>query len=208
MPQMEAELKLEEAAAALRRGELVAYPTETFYGIAADPGSSVALDRLIAAKGREPDKPIALIAPDRAAAFALFSEVSPIARRLGEIFWPGPLTLVLPARSGLHPALCGEYGVGVRVSSHPVASAFTRAFGRPITATSANLAGRPPTSNAAEVRAIFGNKIKVILENDTPENNTPLHFAEASTIVALAGTTVKVLREGAIAAARLRDAFS
>ncbi len=194
---------LDEAVAALRAGEIVAFPTETFYGLAVDPESPAALERLIAAKGREPDKPIALIAPDSAAAFALFREVPPAARRLAERFWPGPLTLVMPARAGLHPALIGEYGVGVRVSPHAVASALARGFGRSITATSANLAGRPATTDAAEVRRTFNAKLKVLLEYTEPPRHT-----SPSTVVTLVGDTIKVLREGALELATLRAALN
>jgi L-threonylcarbamoyladenylate synthase len=183
---------LEDAVAALSAGDLVGFPTETFYGIAADPESQPAMERLIAAKGRDPDKPIALIAPDRAAAFAFFSGVPPLAARLAEHLWPGPLTLVLPARAGLHPALYGPEGVGVRVSSHPIAAELASRFGRAITATSANLAGAQPTVSADEVRRVFGDKLKVILEAEGVAGGPP------STVVAVTTHGLRILRRGAI----------
>lgn len=126
-------------------GELVVYPTETFYGIGADARSPAALARIFALKGRDPNNPIALIAADTTSAFALACEIPALARRLADAFWPGPLTLVLPAAQGLHPALVGpDGGVGVRVSPHPQARSLASGLGRPLTATSANLSGRPP----------------------------------------------------------------
>src|ERR1700761_767578 len=116
------DLAIARAVAALREGRIVVYPTETFYGLAADPFSVLAMERLFALKGREATKTVALIAPDAASAFALASAVPTIAHRLAGRFWPGPLTLVLPARNGLHDWLIGpDGGVGVRVSPDPIA---------------------------------------------------------------------------------------
>ena len=104
-------------------GEAIVYPTETFYALGVDALSLKALERLFAIKGREPGKPVALIAADLAMAFAVAREVPAQARVLAEAFWPGPLTLVLPARDGIPAALIGaDGGVGVRVSSHPMAT--------------------------------------------------------------------------------------
>ncbi|MFZ0660912.1 MAG: Sua5/YciO/YrdC/YwlC family protein, partial [Candidatus Binataceae bacterium] len=101
---------LDEAIAALRTAELIVYPTETFYGLGADPFSSAALELLFAAKGRDAEKTVALIAADTDSALALAREVSPIARRLADMFWPGALTLVLPARADLPDAIVGIGG--------------------------------------------------------------------------------------------------
>ena len=123
------------AIAALRTGEVVVYPTETFYGIAADAFEPEALERIFEIKGRDTAKTIALIAQDAAAAFAIAREVPEIARRLAAAFWPGPLTIVMPARSGIPNALIGpDGGVGIRVSSHPIARTLSYGLGRPITA--------------------------------------------------------------------------
>lgn len=193
MTHAEADTRLEQAVAALRAGDVVIYPTETFYGIAADPESPRALDQIFALKGRAPDQPIALIAADRAAAFALAREVSPLALRLAAACWPGPLSLVLPARPGLHPALLGPDGVGVRVSPHPTAQRLAAAFGRPITATSANPSGQPALADPAQVRAVFGVKVKVILEDGILPGGAP------STVVAVSGAGYRILRRGAVA---------
>ena len=120
-----------DALAALAAGEAIVYPTETFYALGVDALSSNALERLFAIKGREPGKPVALIAADTAMAFAVAREIPAQARVLAEAFWPGPLTLVLPARDEIPAALIGtDGGVGVRVSSHPIARALAAALRR------------------------------------------------------------------------------
>ena len=186
--------RLAAAVAALRAGELVIYPTETFYGIAADPEAPRAIAKIFEAKGRAENQPIALIAADNASAFGLARKVPTLARRLASLFWPGPLTLVLPARDGLHPAVLGPDGVGVRVSSHPLARQLAAAFGRPITATSANLSGHPATVSPDEVRASLGDKIKVLLEDGV------LAGGAASTVVAITSDGYRIIRQGAVAA--------
>jgi L-threonylcarbamoyladenylate synthase len=194
MTQAEARDPLAEAVAALRAGELVIYPTETFYGIAADPESPRAMAKIFEAKGRAENQPIALIAADSASAFGLAREISPVARRLAARFWPGPLTLILPARAGLHPAVLGLDGVGVRVSSHPLARRLAAAFGRPITATSANLSGYPAMTNPDDVRTSLGHKVKVLLEDGVLAGGAP------STVVAITSGGYRIIRQGAVAA--------
>jgi len=183
----------DRAIEALRSGEVVVYPTETFYGMGADALSPAALDRLFALKGREPGKPVALIAADARSAFELAREVPEAARRLADAFWPGPLTLVLPARDDLPAPLIGpDGGVGVRVSSHPIARALAAGLRRPITATSANLAGGQPASTLGEARDAFGAKVKVYLEGGRLTATAP------STVVACDHDGWRILRAGAI----------
>ncbi|HEX4209213.1 MAG TPA: L-threonylcarbamoyladenylate synthase [Candidatus Binataceae bacterium] len=182
-----------EAVAALREGNLVVYPTETFYGLAADPFSPLAMERLFALKDREAGKTVALIAHDHNSAFALAAVVPVIARKLAERFWPGPLTLVLPARSGLHDSLVGpDCGVGVRVSPHPIASALAAGLGHPITATSANLAGHPPAATLAAATAPFGERVSVYLDGGELTATSP------STVVACDHGGWRILRAGAV----------
>ncbi len=190
--------KLDAALEALRAGDLVVYPTETFYGIAADIECAEALERLTTLKERDPASPFALIAADVTAAFALAREVSPLARHFAEAFWPGPLTMVLPARAGLHDSIVGPAGVGVRISSHPVARALARGLGRPITATSANLKGHPPVRMAHDLDTVLLRRIKVILED-----SESLSGNRASTVIELIGETYRIVRAGAIDASAL-----
>jgi len=193
----------DRAIEALRLGEVIVYPTETFYGMGADALSSAALERLFALKGREPGKPVALIAADARSAFELAREVPEAARRLANAFWPGPLTLVLPARDNLPEPLIGpDCRVGVRVSSHPIARALAAGLGRPITATSANLAGGQPATTLGEARNTFGAKVKVYLEGGKLAASAP------STVVACDRNGWRVLRAGAISDGAIAAALS
>jgi L-threonylcarbamoyladenylate synthase len=198
----EADGRLAEAVAALRAGELVIYPTETFYGIAADPESPRAIAKIFEAKGRAENQPIALIAADSASAFGLARDIPALALRLAQLFWPGPLTLVLPARDGLHPAVLGPDGVGVRVSSHLLARQLAAMFGRPITATSANLSGQPAIVSPDEVRASLGDRVKVLLEDGVLAGGVP------STVVAVISDGYQIIRQGAVAADKIAAAVA
>ena len=194
---------LEDAVAALQAGELVVYPTETFYGIAADPFSPSALEKLFAIKGRDPQKPIALIAANALMAFEVAREVSTIARRLSIAFWPGPLTIVLPARDGFPVQLVGpDGGVGIRVSPHPIARELSTRLGRSITATSANRSGEAPATTLHTARESLGDKVKVFLEGGT------LHASAPSTVVACDPTGYRIIRAGAISERQLIAALS
>ncbi|HTR63781.1 MAG TPA: L-threonylcarbamoyladenylate synthase [Candidatus Binataceae bacterium] len=194
---------IDDGIEALRSGELVVYPTETFYGIAADPFSKTALKRLFEIKGRAAEKTVALIAADTRSAFSIAREVPPLARRLADNFWPGPLTLVVPARVDMPPELVGPGGgVGVRVSPHPEAHALAAGFGCPITATSANLAGQPPAKTLAEARQALGKKVKVYLEGGTLGASAP------STVVEVVNGEWRIIREGAVSRRQIAAALA
>ncbi len=194
---------LDDAIAALRAGELVVFPTETFYGIAADPFSPSALEKLFALKGRDPQKPIALIAADAQMAFSIASEISTVARTLAKAFWPGPLTIVLPARAAFPAQLIGpDGGVGVRVSPHPIARALSKGLGRPITATSANRSGEEPATTIRAARASLGDKVKVFLEGGT------LHASAPSTVISCGAQKSRIIRAGAISEREIAAALA
>jgi L-threonylcarbamoyladenylate synthase len=186
---------------ALRAGELVVYPTETFYGIGADASSSIALRRLFQVKQRDSDRPVGLIAADAAMAFSIVREVPVDARRLADAFWPGALTLVLPARDDVAPELVGPDGVGVRVSPHPVARALSAGIGRPITATSANLSGDAPASTLDQARSALGAKVKVYLEGGKLTASAP------STVIAVGASGWRMVRAGAISQSQIAMAL-
>jgi L-threonylcarbamoyladenylate synthase len=193
---------IREALAALAAGEAIVYPTETFYALGVDALSLKALERLFAIKGREPGKPVALIAADLTMAFAVAREVPPEARLLAEAFWPGPLTLVLPARDGIPVALIGaDGGVGVRVSSHPIACALAAELRGPLTATSANLAGEPPAVELDAARYALGGKVKVFVDGGKLAGGAP------STVVAVDRGGIRVLRPGAVSERQLAAAL-
>jgi L-threonylcarbamoyladenylate synthase len=193
--------RLEDGIAALKAGELVVYPTETFYAIGADAFSPIALRRLFQVKRREPGRPVGLIAADTAMAFSVAREIPTDARRLADEFWPGPLTLVLPARDDLAEELAGADGVGVRVSPNPVARALSAGIGRPITATSANLSGRAPASTLEDARAGLGEKVKVYLEGGKLTASAP------SSVVTINASGWKMVRVGAISEDQLAAAL-
>ena len=182
-----------DAIGALRLGELVVYPTETFYALGADPFSQAALARLFELKGREAGKAVALIAADMASAFSLACDIPAAASRLAEAFWPGPLTVVVRARAGFPASLIGpDGGIGVRVSPHPTARALAEGLGHPVTATSANLSGRPAAVTIGEARAAFGEKVKVYLDGGKLAGGAP------STLVGFDAGGFRVIRAGAI----------
>ncbi len=183
---------IEDGIAALRAGELVVYPTETFYGIGADAFSASALARLFRVKEREPGRPVGLIAADATMAFSVAREVPIDARRLADAFWPGPLTIVVPAREDIAPELAGPDGIGVRVSPNPIARALSAGLGRPITATSANLSGEAPASTLDEARAGLGEKVKVYLEGGKLTASAP------SAVIAVGGSGWRMIRVGAM----------
>jgi L-threonylcarbamoyladenylate synthase len=184
---------LAEAIQALRDGAVVAYPTETYYGLAVDGLDEAALGRLLQLKGRGVEKTISLIVAGPAMLPMVCAEVPALAQRLMAEHWPGPLTLVLPARPGLPEALVAEGAVAVRQSPHPVAAALVQAWGRPLTATSANRAGQPPTRTAAEVRAAFpGAEGLFVLDGGATPGGAP------STLARVRGDRIEVLRQGAV----------
>jgi L-threonylcarbamoyladenylate synthase len=186
---------IEAAAAALRSGALVAFPTETVYGLGADATNARAVAALYEAKGRPRFNPLIVHVTDAAAAAAL-AQVTPAAERLAAAFWPGPLTLVLARQPGCPVAELATAGldtVAVRVPSHPVAQALLRAANLPIAAPSANRSGHVSPTTAAHVEADLGDRVALILDGGP----TPLGLE--STVVDATGSDPVVLRLGAVA---------
>jgi len=161
---------LATAVRVIEQGGVVAFPTETYYGLAVDPFNVAALTRLFAIKERPSRKAVLVLIHDREQLPLLVRQVPAAFRPLLDTFWPGPLTLVFPARPELSSLLTGGTGtVGVRVSSHGVATSLVAALGGPVTATSANISGRPPATSAAQVAAQFGAEVDFILDGgETP----------------------------------------
>jgi L-threonylcarbamoyladenylate synthase len=181
-----------DAAAAIGRGEVVAYPTETYYGLAVDALDAKALERLFALKGRGAEKASALLVADMAMFSSVCQEIPARALDLAIAHWPGPLTLALPARPGLPSSIAADGFVAARVSSHPMAHALVVAAGRPITATSANPAGAAPARTAAEVARYFAGTSLTILDGGQTAGGPP------STLARLRWDSVEILRQGAI----------
>ena len=182
--------ELAVAVVALRRGEIVAYPTETFYGLAVDASDELALARLRELKGRA-EKAFSVLVVGAEMLTGLVEPPSERARALMERYWPGALTLALPAKAGVPAALVADGCVAVRESPHPLARALVRALGGPITATSANLAGAPPATTPDEVVAGLGGRC-VVLPGGTTPGGAP------STLARVRGNRIEVLRPGAV----------
>lgn len=156
---------IERAAAVLRAGGLVAFPTETVYGLGADAESPSAVQRIFAAKGRPPSHPLIVHIADASLLDAWAADVPASARRLADACWPGPLTLVLRRSSRVCDAVTGGLDtVGLRVPDHPLALALLRAFGGGIAAPSANRFGAVSPTTAAHVRADLGALVDVVLD--------------------------------------------
>lgn len=181
------------AVAILAQGGIVAFPTETFYGLAVDPFNDQALTALFRLKGRPLHKPFPVLVQDEGQLSGLANAIPRLYRPLMKTFWPGPLTLVFPARPELSSFLTGEgAGVGVRISPHPVARKLGQRWGRPMTATSANPSGMPAARSADEVRHFFGGEVAFILDG----GQTP--GGMSSTVVGLRQGGVQLIRAGVI----------
>ena len=194
---------LHAAARALDAGLLVAYPTDTVYGLAADPGQRKAVDRVFQAKGRASDLAVPVIAATLDQVVASVGRMTPLARRLAGRFWPGPLTLVLDAAGELDRRLLGgRDSVAVRIPDHAVARGVAAALGRPITATSANRSGAPPALSADEVSAALGQEVHLILDGGRSSRGEP------STIVDARKALPALVREGVVPWERVLQSLS
>ncbi|MCX5876385.1 MAG: L-threonylcarbamoyladenylate synthase [Deltaproteobacteria bacterium] len=196
---------LAQACAVLRAGGVVAFPTETYYGLAVDPFNRAALSRLFALKGRSADKPVLLIVDNVSQLSGLVAEIPLPFTILMERFWPGPLTLVFPGVVALPEMLTGNLGtIGVRVSSHPVARQLVRAFGRPITATSANFSGHLAAVTGRGVCDQLGPEVDAVLDGGaTPggQGSTLLGYQEGKVCLLRAGVISFVEIEAVLAGA-------
>jgi L-threonylcarbamoyladenylate synthase len=181
------------AAAAIRSGQVVAIPTDTLYGLAADPFRRDAIALLFAVKGRPAGRAVPLIAADVEQVVTTIGRLSPAARRLADAFWPGPLTLLVSAPDTIAPEVTAGTGrVGVRVPAHTTARALCRACAAPVTATSANLSDRQPTNDPDEVERTLGSRIELLLDAGKTAGGPP------STIVDATSDTIRLVRPGAV----------
>ena len=184
---------INQAAAILKDGGLIAFPTETYYGLAVDPFNEAALKRLFSVKKRPAVKPVLVLIPSREHIFQMIDAVPDAAGKLMDRFWPGPLTMVFSARRELSVMLTGGTGtVGVRISPHPIAQALLKAHGGPLTATSANISGERAAVTAAEVKNTFGNDIDMVLGGGRTPGEKP------STLIKFNGNSIECIREGCI----------
>lgn len=195
---------LADAARYLREGKLVAFPTETVYGLGADADNADAVARMYAAKGRPATHPVIVHLPDARELDHWARDIPEGARRLAQAFWPGPLTLVLPRAAGVEDAVTGgQASVGLRVPSHPIARALLQAFaaqgGRGVAAPSANRFGRVSATTAQHVADDFGDSVSLILDGGASDAGIE------STIIGFTGPEPVLLRPGAIGVDAIAD---
>ncbi len=195
------EYAIKQAADAIRRGELVVFPTETVYGLAADALNEDAVRRVFKAKGREESHPLPVQLASVDHLNQISSDIPENAKRLGERFWPGPLTIVIKKRKEISDLVSGGLDtVGVRIPDHPVALALLKAVGSPIVATSANLSGNKPPISADEAVGQLKESISVVL--DAGESK----IGVASTVVDVTVDPPKILRLGTITEGQILEA--
>jgi L-threonylcarbamoyladenylate synthase len=194
------QVDIDAAVQALRDGDLVAFPTETVYGLGANAQNPAAVRRIFEAKGRPLSHPVIVHLDSPKFLHRWVSEVPAAAARLAERFWPGPMTLVMPRAANVHDIVTGgQDTVAIRVPSHPMAQQLLTAFGGGIAAPSANRYGRLSPTRAEHVRDELGDAVRMVL--DGGESQIGLE----STIVACEGDKVRLLRPGAVTASQLRE---
>jgi L-threonylcarbamoyladenylate synthase len=184
---------LARAVEILKGGGIVAYPTETFYGLGADATNMKAIEKIFAIKGRNFKNPISLIIGRPEDIHPLVQDIPESAKKLIAAFWPGALTIVFLAANNVSPLLTAGSGkIGLRVSSHPLALKIAQILKRPITATSANLSDSPECSMASEVDDQIGDKIDAIVDGGQTQGG------KASTLIDVTCDPPVILREGAV----------
>jgi len=177
----------------LEKGGVIAYPTETFYALGADGSNDKAIERIFHIKGRDSRNPLSVIIRDMSYLRSLVQEIPEGAVRLMEAFWPGALTLVFRASQNVSPLLTAGSGkIGIRVSSHRIATALVKALHRSITATSANISGARECTSAYDVIECIGHQIDAVIDGG------PTPGGAGSTIIDITTTPPVILREGAI----------
>jgi L-threonylcarbamoyladenylate synthase len=175
------------------KGGIIAYPTDTFYGLGADPGNPAAVRRLFEIKGGRTDQPILLLLSDAGEVNNWAAGVTPQASVLMNRFWPGPLTLVFKAKAGVLPELTAGTGtIGLRVPGNGLTLELLRSLGRVLTGTSANLSGRPSLRTAREAAEALGPLVDLVLDGGETTGGKP------STVVDVSADAPRVLREGAV----------
>jgi len=184
---------LKRAVEILNNGGIVAFPTETFYGLGVKFDNEASLRKLYELKRRPEEKPMPLIVGSRESLSMIAASVNEIAESLMDKFWPGPLTLLLKAKKGLSPYLTANTeSIAVRIPGESAALYLVREAGFPITATSANPSGMPPAEDADAVIRYFGEEVDMVIDGGRTAGGLPSTIADAT------GKSIKIVREGAI----------
>ena len=191
---------IKDAVEILKTGGIVVYPTETVYGIGCDPFNREAYERVQHLKRRKNAKQLLLLACSLSQIEYFAGELADVPLRLANVFWPGPLTMVIKPSKDLPDYLFGKSeGVAFRVTSHPLAALLTREFGCPITSTSANLTGKPSVVTYEEALKTFGESADIVIKNSELLNGKP------STIIDLTSKHPAIIREGSITFSEIRE---
>jgi L-threonylcarbamoyladenylate synthase len=199
---LEAPRALETAIISMQHGGVIAFPTDTVYGIGASLSHEPALARIFDIKGRAGDKPLPILVAQPGEIGKLTDDPDPELLRLAAQFWPGPLTVVLRGRTELPAEVKAPDGtIGIRVPDHSVALIIAQRNGGAIAVTSANRSGNPPACTAEEIRDQLGGEVDVILDGGIAPCGLP------STVIRREGDTIIVIREGAIPSSRIMDAW-
>jgi L-threonylcarbamoyladenylate synthase len=187
---------LSAAGQVIRAGGLIAYPTDTVYGLAADFRNADAIEKIYAAKDRDSRKPVAILVGSSDQLELVMQELTPGAARLAARFWPGALTLIVPRRSDLPENLSPYMTIGVRMPNHPWALQLLRELG-PLATTSANLSGQPDAVTAQDVLQYLDGRVDLVLDGGRCPGGVP------STVVDCTSTEPRILREGALTAKQI-----
>ena len=192
--------RIARAAGLIRRGEVIAIPTDTLYGLAANPFDDAAVERVFAIKGRPRNNPLPLLVDSLEMASELAAHLPEPFHKLARHFWPGPLTIVVSASAKLPAEVTAGTGtIGLRLPQASIAVALIRAAGCPITATSANLSGEQDSSSAEQVERSLGDRLSLIVNGGRSSNQKP------STVVDMSSATWQIVREGAISRREIED---
>ena len=193
---------IQQAIEYLRDGKLVAVPTETVYGLAADATNIDAVKKIFQVKGRPLNQPLPILIAQHSNLKNWAIDIPKIAEKLTKKFWPGPLTIILKRAAHIPDIITGGRDtIGLRCPKHPITQEILQAFPDGLAAPSANLFGKPPPTNAADVEKALGNKIDLIVDGGTCETGS------ASTIVDLTSIPPKILRQGSITQEMIDDLF-
>lgn len=184
---------IQQAVETLTQGGVIAYPTETVYGLGADIRQGSAIEKILVLKGRPSSAALIILIPNASFLTELAEEITPLTQQLINCFWPGPLTLLFKALPSVSPIITGGSGkVGVRVSPDPDCMALMHAWNRPLISTSANPSGQPPATRVSEIHAYFNSSLDCILDGG------PRNFSEPSSVLDCSGPAPILIREGAI----------
>src|SRR5262245_9391298 len=183
----------------LKGSGVIVFPTETLYGLGADALDEAAVEKVFQLKGRDPRNPIPVLVADQEMLHTLVPQVPTTAQKLINRYWPGPLTLVLPGRKNIPKYLCNSFGgVGVRISSQPIAASLVNRLGRPLTATSANPSGKEPARTVQDAERYFAPRVELFVDGGTLTSKT------GSTVVEVIEDCIRIIRQGEIGASELQ----